>query len=130
MTILIIGVIGLTVAGTAVQIGKYVFDYREEWTRFFNLDREYNLPSLFSAGLLFSSGILLRSRGQRAKDLGDHWAGSWHLLGTVFIVLAADELLGLHEILIIPDLAKWLGLPGFLRPLWVIPGEIAVGMTH
>ena len=42
------------------------------------------------------------------------------------MVLAADEFLGLHEILIIPDLAKWLGLPGFLRPLWVIPGAIAV----
>ncbi|MEM6503776.1 MAG: hypothetical protein AAF685_18350 [Cyanobacteria bacterium P01_C01_bin.89] len=127
LTALVIGAILLVIAGTIVQVGKYVFDYREGWTRFFNLDREYNLPSFFSAGLLLSSGILLRSRGKRAKAAGEHWASSWLLLGTVFMVLAADEFLGLHEILIIPDLAKWLGLPGFLRPLWVIPGAIAVG---
>lgn len=127
LTALVVGVLLLTIAGTAVQVGKYVFDYREGWTRFFNLDREYNnLPSLFSALLLLGNGILLRSRGERAKVQGEGLAGSWRLLGTVFMVLAADEFLGLHEILIIPDLAKWLGLPGFLRPLWGIPGAIAV----
>ena len=67
LTALVIGAILLVIAGTIVQVGKYVFDYLEVWTRFFYLDREYNLPSFFSAGLLLSSGILLRSRGKRAK---------------------------------------------------------------
>ncbi len=123
---LVISVLFLTLAGTAVQIGKYVFDYREGWTRFFNLDREYNLPSLFSSLLLLGCSILLRSREGRGRELGEREADSWRLLGNIFALLAADELLGLHEILIIPDLAKWLGLPGFLRPLWVIPGTMAV----
>ena len=116
LTALVVGVLLLTIAGTAVQVGKYVFDYREGWTRFFNLDREYNLPSLFSALLLLGNGILLRSRGERAKVQGEGLAGSWRLLGTVFMVLAADEFLGLHEILIIPDLRQG---PLSTPPAWL-----------
>ena len=76
LSALVVGALLLTIAGAAVQVGKYVFDYREGWTRFFNLDREYNLPSLFSAALLLGNGILLRARGERAKVLGEGLAES------------------------------------------------------
>lgn len=124
---LLVAVVLLTLAGTAVQVAKYAFGYREGWTRLFNLDREYNLPSLFSTGLLGGCALLLRAIGQRAAALGDRWAPSWRLLGGIFTFLALDEWFSIHEILILPDLAKWAGLPGFLKQIWVIPAVIAVG---
>jgi hypothetical protein len=116
----------LAAAGTAVQVAKYGFQYREGWTRLWNLDREYNLPSLFSTLLLAGCAVLLRAIAQRAAATGDRWLYSWRLLSAIFVGLALDEWFSIHEILIIPDLAKWANLPGFLKQIWVIPAAILV----
>ena len=125
---LLVSVALLTAAGTAVQVAKYGFDYREDWLRMFNLDREYNLPSLFSTLLLAGCAVLLRAIGQRATAAADPWDRSWRLLSTIFAVLAADEWFSVHELLIIPDLAEWANLPGFLKQIWVIPAAILVSV--
>jgi hypothetical protein len=113
---LAIAIAVLVAAGTAVQVAKYGYGYRADWTRFWNLDREWNLPSFFSAALLGWAALLMERVGQR---LGGSRA--WRRLAQFFGFLALDEWFGIHEILIIPDLAKALNLPGFLRQIWVIP---------
>ena len=55
---LIIGVIVLTIFSIGIQIGKYVFDYRESWTRMFNLDREMNIPTWYSALMLLFCALV------------------------------------------------------------------------
>lgn len=126
--LLLVTVALLTAAGTAVQVAKYSFQYREGWTRMFNLDREYNLPSLFSTLLLAGCAVLLRAIGQQATAAADPWDKSWRFLSAIFAFLAADEWFSIHEILIIPDLAKWANLPGFLKQIWVIPAAILVSL--
>lgn len=106
----------LVAAGTAVQVAKYGYGYRADWTRFWNLDREWNLPSFFAAALLGWAALLMDEVGQR---LGGSRA--WRRLAQFVGFLGFDEWFGIHEILIIPDLAKALNLPGFLRQIWVIP---------
>ena len=116
----------LTISGVAVQISKYVYHYRADWTRLFNLDREFNLSSWYSCLTLLFCALLLKIIADKKKYEADVFARKWKILSTIFVLLAIDELLSIHEILIIPDLAKILNLPGFLRQIWVIPGAIIV----
>jgi hypothetical protein len=119
-------VIVLAVLSIAVQISKYIFGYRSDWMDAINLDREMNLPTWFEAFMLLFCAYLLRiiAAGNRNEANSDR--RRWQLLSNIFIFLAIDELVSIHEILIIPKLAKTLNLPNFLAQIWVIPGAIFV----
>ena len=118
----------LAIASSAVQVGKYVYDYREDWTRMINMDREMNLPTWYEAALLAGSAFLLGLIATRKQELADRFSQDWRLLSRIFYFLAFDEVAGIHELFIIPDLADRLNLPWFLHSTWVIPGSIAVGL--
>jgi len=117
----------LAIASSAVQVGKYLYDYREDWTRMINMDREMNLPTWYEAGLLTVSGFLLGIIAKRKRDLQDPFRRDWRLLSRIFYLMAIDEVVGIHELFILPDLADDLNLPWFLHSTWVIPGLLAVG---
>ena len=119
-------VLFLTFASIAVQLGKYVFDYREDWTRIFNMDRELNIPTCYSFLTLGLCGILLQIIANEKQAHQDAFSRYWKNLSIIFFVLALDEILSIHEILIIRDISRELNLPGFLRPVWVIPATILV----
>lgn len=123
---LIIGVVFLTLVSTGIQIGKYVFDYRADWTTMFNLDRELNLPTWYSSFMLGTCSILLKTIAIGKKRQSDRFTQDWQLLSLIFFWLAIDEVLSIHEILIIPEVSKALNLPWFLHSMWVIPGTIFV----
>ncbi len=118
----------LAIASSAVQIGKYVYDYREDWTRMINMDREMNLPTWYEAALLGASGSLLGIIAQRKQELKDRFSRDWKLLSRIFYFMAIDEIVGIHELFILPDLADDLQLPWFLHSTWVIPGMVVVGL--
>ncbi len=65
---LMIGVLVLVAIGTAVQIGKYGFNYRADWMRIFNLDREMNLPSWYSALMLGFCALVLKTISAGKKN--------------------------------------------------------------
>ncbi|NES81321.1 MAG: hypothetical protein F6K10_07860 [Moorea sp. SIO2B7] len=109
-----------------IEIGNHVFDYDEDWTNIINLDRELNLPTWYSSFTLAFCAILLAVIAAGKKAENDRFFRQWKILSTIFWILAIDELVSLHEILIIPDLADALHLPGFLYQIWVIPGMIIV----
>lgn len=116
-----------TVAGVAVQVAKYVFDYRQEWTRLFNLDRELNYPSTYATLTLFVCAFLLMLIANYKKQEKDRFARHWKILAIVFVCFAIDEAFSIHEILIIKDLRKALNLGGIFYFVWVIPGTLFVG---
>ncbi len=122
------GVIFLTICSIAIQIGKYVFDYRESWTRIFNLDREMNIPTWYSGLMLVSCGLIIRGIFSIKKSESDRWWRQWRTLSIIFFILAIDEIASIHEILIIDDLADALNLPSFWHSVWVIPGTILVAV--
>src|SRR5262249_38678047 len=67
---------------------------------FFDLDKEYNLPSLFSTLQLAGIGVASffafeAERGGAARRAPLVWA--WPLIGLGFFYLAADEMLAIHE---------------------------------
>lgn len=114
------------IVSTGIQICKYVFDYRDDWMSLFNLDRELNFPTWYSAFMLGFCAILLRIIAIGKKRQGDRYTKDWQLLSLIFCVLAIDEVLSLHEILIIPEISEALNLPWFLHSMWVIPGMMFV----
>ncbi len=120
------GVVFLTICRIAIQIGKYVFDYREPWTRLFNLDLEMNIPTWYSGLMLVSCGLITRGIFTIKKSQSDRFWRHWQILATIFFVLAIDEVASIHEILIIDDLADSLHLPSFWHSVWVIPGTVLV----
>ncbi len=122
------GIIFLTICSIAIQIGKYVFDYREPWTRILNLDREMNIPTWYSGLMLVSCGLIIRGIFSIKKSESDRWWRQWRTLSIIFFILAIDEIASIHEILIIDDLADALNLPSFWHSVWVIPGTILVAI--
>lgn len=125
---LTIGVIILTILSLGVQAVRYIYDYREDWIKMFNLDREMNIPTWYSTFMLAGCAFLLQAIARGKSQEADPSARKWHILSLIFAYLALDEVLCIHEILIIPDLAKILHLPSFLAQVWVIPGIILVGI--
>ncbi len=119
---LLVGMAFFGVVSTGIQISKYVFNYRSEWLDLFNLDRELNFPTWYSALMIGFCAILLRIIATGKKQQGDRYSRDWRLLSTIFIWMAIDEIVSIHEILIIPQVSDALKLPWFLHSMWVIPG--------
>ena len=107
---------GFLVAHCVVQVGIYGFGAEKHWLDSFNMDRELNLPTLFSSSLLLISALLMQRLGHNSNpDAGD----DWRLLSKIFIFLALDEALQIHEILIIPGLRHQ--VHPALASTWVVP---------
>ena len=107
---------GFLVAHCVVQVGIYGFGAEKHWLDSLNMDRELNLPTLFSSSLLLISALLMQRLGHNSNpDAGD----DWRLLSKIFIFLALDEALQIHEILIIPGLRHQ--VHPALASTWVVP---------
>ncbi|MEG3909011.1 hypothetical protein QT979_12145 [Microcoleus sp. w2-18bC1] len=124
-----IWVLFFAVAGCIVQVLRYGFNYKERWISLFNLDQEINYPSWYSSFTLLFCAILLGIIASAKKKQGDRYFGHWKALALMFVFFSLDEILSLHEILIINDLRKALNLGGIFYFIWVIPGAIFVGIT-
>ncbi|MEM8673327.1 MAG: hypothetical protein AAGF83_05570 [Cyanobacteria bacterium P01_G01_bin.67] len=119
---LVIGIVFFAIVSTGIQICKYVFNYRDDWMKLLNLDRELNFPTWYSAFMLGFCGLLLHIIAVGKKRQGDRYAKDWQLLSVIFGLMAIDEIVSIHEILIIPEISEALNLPWFLHSMWVIPG--------
>ena len=114
----------LLAAHLITQVGIYGFGADKHWLDVLNMDRELNLPTLFSALLLLTSSVLLQRLSQAP---GSEASADWTLLSRIFVFLALDESLQIHEILILPGLRHQ--VHPALASTWVIPyGLIALGL--
>ena len=107
---------GFLVAHSIVQVGIYGFGAEKHWLDSLNMDRELNLPTLFSSALLLLAALLMRRLGKSSPHIA---AQDWRLLSKIFIFLALDEGLQIHEILIIPGLRHQ--VHPALASTWVVP---------
>ena len=104
------------VAHSVVQVGIYGFGAEKHWLDSLNMDRELNLPTLFSSALLLMAALLMQRLGQSSDRIASQ---DWRLLSKIFIFLALDEALQIHEILIIPGLRRQ--VHPALASTWVVP---------
>ncbi len=87
--------------------------------KLFDFDTEANLPTYFSSLLLLSNGILLALIGSRYKASGQKF-WDWFGLSMIFVFLALDEMIQIHEQLDAPMKAIF-NTSGLLYYAWVIP---------
>ena len=109
----------LSILNLMVQISKYVFHYREQWMFIFNMDREVNFPTLYTVMLLAICAFILKQIMKLENTYQKSLVRYWKTLHYIFIYLAFDEALQIHELFIIPSLGK--KLPGIFHFVWVIP---------
>ncbi|NJD07874.1 MAG: hypothetical protein FIA97_15480 [Methylococcaceae bacterium] len=99
------------------------------WVPMFDLDGERNVPSVFSTGLIMlcsAAMALLAERDRPSNRL------AWQGLSIIFVFLAADELISLHERLIEP-VRSGLHTSGLLYLAWLIPyglGCAVIGLAY
>jgi len=87
--------------------------------RLFDLDEEKNLPTFFSTALaIIASGLLLAISLIR-KQMRRSWK-LWASLSGLFLLVAMDEFIGVHEQLSTP-VRDLLDAKGLLYFAWVIP---------
>ena len=121
---LIVITTGLLIAHITTQIGIYGFGAHKYWLDSLNMDREVNLPTFFSTVLLMANAIALRRLSVAPNDKN---SPHWKRLSQIFLFLAADEALQIHEILIIPGLRRQ--IHPALASTWVIPyALLALGL--
>ena len=114
----------LLIAHVITQVGIYGFGADKHWLDVLNMDRELNLPTLFSTLILLAAAVLLR---RLSGVPGNEASADWTLLSRIFGFLAVDEALQIHEILILPGLRHQ--VHPALASTWVIPYSlIALGL--
>ena len=100
------------------------YDHLHRYARHFvektNLDGEVNLPAFFAAVLLLSASALLGVIGRAKKDHPQRTR--WNLLALIFLLLAADEVTRLHELLNATTLREYAPTTKYLHYTWVVPG--------
>lgn len=92
--------------------------------KLFDFNLEANLPTYFSSLVLLVDGILLALIGKRYKALEKkfwHWYG----LAGIFVFLALDEMIQIHEQLRVP-MEALLNTSGMLYFAWFIPYVFAM----
>ena len=60
---------GFLVAHSVVQVGIYGFGAEKHWLDSLNMDRELNLPTLFSSALLLMAALLMQRLGQSSDRI-------------------------------------------------------------
>ncbi|MDX1646455.1 MAG: hypothetical protein R3304_04875 [Longimicrobiales bacterium] len=87
---------------------------------FLSLGAEGNLPSYYSSLILLAAAVVSAGAGLLAAVEGLVTRPYWYGLGGIFVFLALDEILAIHERLIGP-VRSLFGTSGFLYYAWVIP---------
>ncbi len=115
----------LATINIANQIAIYSFGLDKELLLLFNMDKEVNIPTLFSVILLLICASLVLISYKNLNPINNKLKKRWRALRWLFIFLALDEGLQIHEILIIPSIKPM--LPAIFTVVWVIPyGILAI----
>ena len=99
------------------------YPLRDTFASMLNVDKEKNIPTLYSWSALLFCAMLLLVIAQAKKAAGDRYTNYWRVLAVIFAYLSLDEATSLHELFIDP-LRTSLNTSGFLYYAWVIPGAI------
>jgi hypothetical protein len=91
------------------------------------VDDEQTLPALLHAALLAGTAGLWWLVGVLEDRHGRGGGRTWRLVGVLFVLLALDESLALHEE-VTDRLGDSLGTSGLLTFAWVIPGAVGVAV--
>jgi hypothetical protein len=113
----------LTIASILGQMIKYFtpyYAYLDFLIVEFFLDSEQNLPTFFSSFLLLFSALILAFKARQVKRANGKFVFQWGILSFIFVYLAIDEVMQIHEMLTEP-VRQTFHTSGALFFAWYIP---------
>ena len=116
-------VIGIHVLNVPAVVFRYLWPSRagEAYATFFGVSSEGRLPTFYSGVTLLGAAMLLGIIAAQARRGGDRFGRHWAGLAAIFVLMAADEMLVIHELSIGP-MRRLFGITsGPLLFAWVIP---------
>jgi hypothetical protein len=119
---------GLLVAYLAGQYLHLSLGYRHAlgFVPLFDLNKEGNIPALYSTLLLLLASVLLLTVGLHERGAGHRYARHWLGLALIFLFLAIDENTALHERLGAPTELVMRPEGVLAWAPWVIPYSLLV----
>ncbi len=114
----------LATVNIIIQFAIYSFGLKKEWFLLFNMDKEVNIPTMFSCTLLLFCAVLINILEKGLGGQKRQIKVKWFYLKWLFVFLSLDEGLQIHEIFIIPSIKNM--LPPIISIVWVIPYGIFV----
>jgi len=122
MALIVAALLVLNVAG---YVSRFFLGYDSKLVSAFSFGYEQNFPTYYSALSLLFCAVLLAVVGEARRKARREYAFHWGALAAIFAFLSADEMLEIHEVLIVP-VREALHTGGMLRFAWVIPYGILV----
>jgi hypothetical protein len=122
-TLLMLMTSALSITNIGVQVLRYRFSQLVPTSllNLFDLNREANIPTLFSVLLLAIATLLLSLIASNARILAQSFARHWMALAIIFGCLTVDEFVQIHE-LVSSLLATALQIDGVRSYyVWVLP---------
>ena len=116
-------VIGIHLLNLPAVVFRYLWPSRlgEAYAAFFGVSSEGRLPTFYSGVTLLGAAMLLGVIAVHARRGGARFARHWAGLAAIFVLMAADEMLVIHELSIGP-IRRLLGITsGPLLFAWVVP---------
>jgi hypothetical protein len=129
-------VVLLTLASVAGQLARFFLGYDEGSTLIwlFDLDQEWNVPSIYQSATLLLCAFLLARIAAAQRALGGNHPAHWWGLSLIFVFLSIDELTSIHERAGPPLRASFpSAATGFLYHAWVVPAGVLLvvfGLTY
>ncbi|HYD32927.1 MAG TPA: hypothetical protein VEA39_00010 [Methylophilaceae bacterium] len=110
----------LLIANCGVLLARYLgYDHLGGLVPLFDMDLERNFPTFFAALLAVVASGLLLAISMVKKQMMRPWK-LWASLSGIFLLVAMDEFIGIHEQLSQP-LRELLDAKGLLYFAWIIP---------
>ena len=121
----------LAVAGLIAVYLKTVLGFKTAFgfVQLFDLDVEFNIPSLYSSTVIFLNALVLFSISKITKSEGKPGGHYWKSMGFVFVYLSLDELASIHEHL--DDLVAHFSKQNLIHeggPLWILPFAVLLAI--
>ncbi|MFX0142379.1 MAG: hypothetical protein ACFFDN_52550 [Candidatus Hodarchaeota archaeon] len=120
LAIVILVLLTLSVVG---HLYKFTIGYERYLVNLFDLDREWNVPTLFAAMNLFFCSVLLYIIALSKKKKRNQFYHYWITLSIIFFYLFMDEVIQFHEQSIGP-LRNMLHTSGIFFFAWIIPAAL------
>ena len=123
----VIAAMGLLTINCGVLLAKDL-GYEHLWglVPLFDVDQENNIPTFFSTLLAIVASALLLAISLARKQMSRPWR-LWASLSVLFLLVAIDEFIGIHEQLSQP-VRELLDAKGLLYFAWIIPYAFLVMM--